>query len=134
MDPVSLPVAVQPSPDVGTSLHTPYQPPSPPTPPPELVGRFEALMARAPAPAGADAGGSVIPQGAINAVDAHLKHHVEIIDRVAKVSTGEVSLADLQVIQMQSTVQLGMMAMTQAAYMQVLGSSKSSVSALMKNQ
>ena len=134
MDATSIATAVRPPADAAPSLNAPYANPTPPVAPPELVGKFQALMDRVPAPGSADAGPSVVPNSAIAQVDDHLKHHAEVIERVAAVSAGDMSVAELQVMQMQSSMQLGMMSMTQAAYFQVLGSSKSSVSALMKNQ
>lgn len=134
MDTNSFVSAVRPTSEVGPSLDAPFSPGTPPSAPPELVSKFQALMSRTPAGEGSDASAALVPASAVAKVDDHIRHHAEIIDRVASVKSGEMSLADLQVMQMQSTVQLGMMSMTQAAYFQVLGSSKSSVSALMKNQ
>lgn len=134
MDTTSFVSAVRPASEIGPSLDAPFSPGAPPAAPPELVSKFQALMGRVPAAEAGDASATTVPAAAVAKVDDHIRHHAEIIDRVASVKSGEMSLADLQVMQMQSTVQLGMMSMTQAAYFQVLGSSKSSVSALMKNQ
>lgn len=134
MDTTSFVSAVRPTSEIGPSMDAPFGAGAPPAAPPELVSKFQALMGRAPAADSGSASAAVVPAAAVAKVDDHIRHHAEIIDRVASVKSGEMSLADLQVMQMQSTVQLGMMSMTQAAYFQVLGSSKSSVSALMKNQ
>jgi type III secretion system HrpB2-like protein len=142
MDTTSFVSAVRPTSEIGPSLDAPFGPAAAPSAPPELVSKFQALMGRVPGAEAADASANtnananarLVPAEAVAKVDDHIRHHAEIIDRVASVKSGEMSLADLQVMQMQSTVQLGMMSMTQAAYFQVLGSSKSSVSALMKNQ
>ena len=135
MDITSLPIALDPSAHVGPSPFSPAAPVAPVAAPPELVDKFQNLMSRlnstqAPSHSNAPA----MPAAVVNKVEAHIQHYTEAIKRVAAVQSGSMSLADLQVMQMQSTVEMGMLSMSQAAYFQVLGSAKSSVSALMKNQ
>lgn len=134
MDPISFPVAVQPTARLGDAFDASTPASTPPVPPPELVGRFEALMARTAEPSAGDPGVTAIPAKTVAAVETHLQHHADAIERVVAMDSSGMSLAELQVAQMQSMVQMGLMSMTQAAYVQILGSSKSAVSALMKNQ
>jgi hypothetical protein len=131
---ITLPTALLPPTDIGASLHAPHTPATPPVAPPELVSKFEALMAGAGAPGGANPDTPLISKAAVVQVESHLQQHAAAIAHIAELKPGEVNLAEMQVLQMQMSVQLGMMSLTQAAYFQVLGSAKSSVSALMKNQ
>lgn len=105
-----------------------------PPPPPELVRQFEALMARTPPPQVDSIADSPLTHAAVASVEGHLQHHAAAVDRVMAMNSGDMSLAEMQTLQAQSTLELGLISMNQAAYMQVLGSTKSTVSALMKNQ
>lgn len=105
-----------------------------PPAPPELVRQFEALMAHGPVQEIGSVADSPLLKSAVARVDAHLQHHAEVIDRVMATRTGDMSLAETQAVAAQNMVQLGMLSMNQAAYFEVLGSTKSTVSALMKNQ
>ena len=109
---------------------------SPPLPPPapELVSRFEALMSRAPTPGVESISETPAMQSAVAGVEGHLQHHAAAVDRVMSLSDSNMSFADFQARQTQATMELGLLSMQQAAYMQVMGSTKSTVSALMKNQ
>ena len=135
MEITSLPITLDPAAQVGASLYSPAAPASPVVAPPELVDKFQNLMSRLQSTqAASESTGPVVPHSAVSKVEAHIQHHVEAINRVAAIQSGDMSVADLQVMQMQTAVQMGMLSMSQAAYFQVLGSAKSSVSALMKNQ
>jgi hypothetical protein len=134
MDTQHLSFTLPPTAELGSAFQSPHTAPQPMSAPPELVGKFEALMSRVAGPDGVDAAGSTVPTAAVSHVENHLKHHAAVMERVLAVSQGDLSLADMQVFQAQAMVQMGLLSMTQAAYVQVLGSSKSSVSALMKNQ
>ena len=132
MDPISVTSATSLQQDLLRQAE--HAPPPPPAPAPELVSRFESLMARSPV-TGVDSI-SDMPgvQSAVGKVESHLQHHSEAVDRVMALSSSEMSLAELQTKTTQATMELGLLSMNQAAYMQVLGSTKSTVSALMKNQ
>jgi hypothetical protein len=101
---------------------------------PDLVQRFENLMARLPAAEHGSISESRAVQAAVSGAEAHIEHHALLIDRANAMGSGEMSLAELQAVQVQMTVEVGLMAMNQAACMQALGSTKSTVSALLKNQ
>jgi hypothetical protein len=132
MDPISLSAAAALQQDL---LRHHGQPATAlPAPAPELVQRFEALMARVPAAEHGSISESPAVRAAVGGAEAHLAHHAELIDRSNAMGNGGMSLAELQAIQVQMTVQVGLMSMNQAACMQALGSTKSTVSALLKNQ
>jgi hypothetical protein len=116
------------SPSKGLSL-TPLAPVAAP----ELVGKFEALMARTDSARHGESGHAV-PAGAVSKVEGHLKMYTDNLDNVLKVADGKMSLIDLQALQVRSIAQVGIMSMTHTAYVQVLGAGKGSVSSLMKNQ
>jgi hypothetical protein len=106
--------------------------------PPELVGKFEALMAQSRQAEQGGGMGSVAEspalRSAVAGANSHLQHHADAIDRVMGLNDGSMSFAELQAQQVQATVQMSLLSMNQAAYLQVLGSTKGTVSALMKNQ
>ena len=104
-----------------------------PVAPPELVGKFEALMSRVTVPQGAE-GGSVLPAGTVSKVEDQLALHTQALDDIMKFGDGKMSLVDLQALQVRSITQVGIMSMTHQAYVQVLGAGKGSISSLMKNQ
>jgi type III secretion system HrpB2-like protein len=105
-----------------------------PPPSQELVSRFEALMSRAPAPGVDSIGETPAVNSAVARAESHLQHHAEAVERVMLLTRSDASVAEMQAVQAQATMELGLLSMNQAAYMQVLGSTKSTVSALMKNQ
>ena len=105
-----------------------------PPPDPQLVSQFEALMAKAPPPKVDSISDAPFTLSAVASVEGHLQRHAAAVDRVMAFGNGDMSLAELQTLQAQTTLELGLISMNQAAYMQVLGSTKSTVSALMKNQ
>jgi predicted sugar kinase len=132
MDPISVSTASAMHQDLLRQAEQPLTPPV--VAPPELVSKFQALMAHTPN----EAGGSVSEMPAVKSVvagvEAHLQHHAETIDRVMSLDAGNLSYAEMEAAQTKGMVELGLLSMNQAAYMQVMGSTKSTVSALMKNQ
>ena len=109
---------------------------APPLPPaaPDVVSRFEALMARAPEPGIDSISNTSAMQSAVAGVEGHLKHHADAVERVMSLTDSNMSAAEMQARQTQATMELGLLSMQHAAYMEVMGSTKSTVSALMKNQ
>lgn len=98
-----------------------------------LAEKFRELMRAEPEPSGQIAG-SEQAQNAVHHVEQHIDAHLNVIDRVASIDASTMSMPEFQAFQMQSMVQLGMLSMNQAAYFQVMGTAKSSVSQLLKNQ
>lgn len=126
--------AIAPAAGNGFSTPSPYLQQQPGVVPAELVGKFEALMARVDGPASNATGPSALSAAAVNKVEDQLALHTQTLDNVLAVSDGNMSLIDLQAFQIRSITQAGVMSMTHAAYTQVLSAGKGSVSALMKNQ
>lgn len=126
--------AVTPADPIGrTAPGVAVAPSHPPAPSPEMVARFEALMARTDS-AQRDAPGAGVPPQAVAAVEDKLAMYTDTLDSVMKVADGNMSLVDLQGLVVRNVTQVGIMSMTHTAYVQVLSAGKSSVSSLMKNQ
>ena len=106
-----------------------------PSAPPELVGRFEALMARVPLEASSSATQSPAMNTAVASVDSHLKSYSDMTQRLVTASEKpDLSLAELNALHMQSMVDMTMLSMNQSAYVSVTNSSKSSLQSLMRSQ
>ncbi len=133
MDIVNPVGAVGPAQGLGSSASHGFSPPAHREVPPELASKFEALMARAPSP-GEAVPQTVVPTAAVAKVEDHLAQHTKALDDVLQFGNGEMSLIDLQALQIRSIAQVGILSMTHSAYVQVLGAGKGSVSSLMKNQ
>jgi hypothetical protein len=106
--------------------------------PAELVSRFEQMMQQTPAPADGISinGVSTSPLAAalINRVEQHISGHVQVIERAASIDPASMSAAEIDKINIETVVQMGLLSMNQSAFLEVLGSTKSAVSSLMKNQ
>jgi hypothetical protein len=102
--------------------------------PPELVSKFEALMARAGAADAATKEPSELSGSVVSKVEQQLALHSQALDNVLAVADGNMSLVEIQALQARSIVQAGVMSMTHGAYVQVLSAGKGSISSLMKNQ
>ncbi len=106
--------------------------------PPELVNRFEQMMQQTPAPAvGASVNGvsnSPLVTALIDRVEQHVSGHAQVIERAAAIDPSSMSAAEIDKIQIETVVQMGLLSMNQSAFFEVLGSTKSAVSSLMKNQ
>lgn len=133
MDMTNAVSAVSPSQGLGSPSTGLYPSHQAPVAPPELVGKFEALMARVDSPRTGEIGAAV-PAGAVTKVEDKLNMFTQALDDVMKFGDGKMSLVDLQALQVRSITQVGIMSMTHTAYVQVLGAGKGSVSSLMKNQ
>jgi len=106
-----------------------------PPAPPELVGRFEALMARVPPEPSSLAARSAAVDTAVAGIDSHLKSYSDITQRLLiAAEKPDLSLAELNAVHMQSMVDMAMLSMNQSAYVSVTNSSKSSLQSLMKSQ
>jgi hypothetical protein len=132
MDPISVSTASAMHQDLLRQAEQPLTPAV--AAPPELVGKFEALMAHKPDEVGGSVSETPAVKSAVAGVQAHLQHHAEAMDRMMAVDASKMSFAEMQAAQTQGMVQMGLLSMNQAAYLQVMGSTKSTVSALMKNQ
>ncbi len=112
-------------------LHTVPLPPAPP----ELVNRFEALMARVPAPDQSSLTQAPQMQAAVAGVEKHMQHHADMLDRISAVAEGgELDMTTITAVQMQSMLDMATMSMNQSAYLGVVSSTKGAVSDLMKTQ
>lgn len=111
-------------------IHTTPLPPAPP----ELVSRFEALMARVPSPAEGSLTQAPQTQAAVAGVEKHMQHHAEMLDRISAVADGNLNMETLTAVQMQSMLDMATMSMNQSAYLGVVSSTKGAVSDLMKTQ
>jgi hypothetical protein len=135
MDSASLTVALQPPAPVGDAFAAAHSAPSgPPAPPPELVGRFEAMMARLGPAAGGDAAQPVVPSSAVAAVETHLQHYVDTMERASTLDPRSMNLVELHVEHMKNVTEMSQLSMLQTGCIQVLGSGKECISSLMKNQ
>jgi hypothetical protein len=136
MDMTALPIKPDPTAGLGAWTYSPTLPAdTPQAAPPALVEKFQGMMSRLQSAQGStESNTPAVPQAAVAKVDSHLQHYTDAINRVMSVKSGEMSLADMHLMQMQTAVQMGMLSMNQAACLQVLGSAKGSISALMKNQ
>jgi hypothetical protein len=105
---------------------------------PELVSRFEQMMQQTPSSAdSASVNGvnnSPLVTALIERVEQHLNGHVQAIERATSIDPSSISAAELDKIQIETVVQMGVLSMNQSAFFEVLGSTKSAVSSLMKNQ
>jgi hypothetical protein len=105
---------------------------------PELVSRFEQMMQQTPTSAdSASANGvsnSPLVTALIDRVEQHVNGHVQMIERAASIDPSNMSAAEIDKIQIETVVQMGLLSMNQSAFFEVLGSTKSAVSSLMKNQ
>jgi hypothetical protein len=107
--------------------------PLPPAPP-ELVSRFEALMARAPSPEQGRLTEAPQMKAAVAGAEGHLKQHLEVLDRVSAAVDGNIDPAELVAVQMRTMLDLAALSITQSAYANVVTSTKGAVSDLMKSQ
>ncbi len=112
---------------------------TPPLPPPaELVGRFEQMMQQTPTSAADSSASSVsnspVAAALVHRLEQHLDGHAQAMERVASMDPSSMSSAEIDKIQVESMVQMGLLSMNQMAVFEVLGSTKSAVSSLMKNQ
>jgi hypothetical protein len=105
---------------------------------PELVSRFEQMMQQTPSSAdSASVSGvsnSPLVTALIDRVEQHVSGHVQMIERAASIDPSSMSAAEIDKIQIETVVQMGLLSMNQSAFFEVLGSTKSAVSSLMKNQ
>lgn len=111
-------------------MHTTPLPPAPP----ELVNRFEALMARVPSPAEGSLTQAPQTQAAVAGVENHMRHHAELLDRISAVADGDLNMATVTAVQMQSMLDMATMSMEQSACLGLVSSTKGAVSDLMKTQ
>jgi hypothetical protein len=105
---------------------------------PELVNRFEQMMQQTPISTdGASANGvgnSPLVTALIDRVELHMNGHAQVIERAASIDPSNMSAAEIDKIQIETVVQMGLLSMNQSAFFEILGSTKSAVSSLMKNQ
>lgn len=106
--------------------------------PAELVGRFEKMMQQTPPSSEtasvSGANNSPLASALINRVEQHVSGHVQALERAASIDPESMSNAEIDKISIQTVVQMGVLSMNQTAFFEVLGSTKSAVSSLMKNQ
>jgi hypothetical protein len=106
--------------------------------PAELVSRFEQMMQQTPSSAnGAAVNGvsnSPLVKALIDRVELHISGHAQVVERAASIDPSALSMAEIDKIQIETVVQMGLLSMNQSAFFEVLGSTKSAVSSLMKNQ
>ena len=112
--------AVSPPTGISSSSFSAAPQEGPPVAPPELVGKFEALMARVDGPTGATSGAPGLSAAAVNKVEEQLALHNQVLDNVLAVGEGKMSLIDLQALQIRNVTQAGILSMTHTAYTQVL--------------
>lgn len=103
-----------------------------------LTSRFEQMMQQTPTSpgmsGGVDAIASPLVTSLINRVEQHISGHAQVIERAESIDPSSISAAELDTIQIKTVVQMGVLSMNQSAFFEVLGSTKSAVSSLMKNQ
>ncbi len=105
-----------------------------PAAPPELVSRFEALMAPAASPERLPLTQTDSMRAVVEGADRHMQHQVDMLDRASAMLNGDMSMTEVASVQMQLMMETATMSITQSAYINVLGSTKGAVSDLMKNQ
>jgi hypothetical protein len=130
---ITAPAAVQNHVRLAAHVEPIHTAPLPPAPP-ELVNRFEALMARVPSPAEGSLTQAPQTQAAVAGVENHMRHHAEMLDRISAVADGDLNMATVTAVQMQSMLDMATMSMEQSACLGLVSSTKGAVSDLMKTQ
>jgi hypothetical protein len=102
-----------------------------PSAPPDLVEKFEAMMARTTA---APTNEPKIPESVVSGVQGHLDQYTQIFDQMASMDPKSMNMGEMTLVGMRMTMQMGMLSMQHSAYSQALTSSKGAVGSLMKNQ
>ena len=105
-------------------------------PPQQLVDRFEHLMQASDVntPHASYRAESSVPTSLVSKVQHHLDAHMQVMDNMMSIDPNTMSAPEVQQKQMEFMTQMSMLSMNQHGYTEILSSTKSAVSTLMKNQ